>query len=427
MAKINPFSPSSPFPPGIFIGRLAEITRIETCLIQTKAGSPTHFMITGERGIGKTSLLNYVKYVAEGSIELNSDRLKYLVLDVDVDRNTTELGLVKKIQMCTEHKLRENEPIKAKLKEIWDFISRIEAAGVKINKAEQRGSEELITEEFSYHLKDLFEKLCVNSLEYPANSTMYDGILIIIDEADNSSPELNLGSFFKLMTERLCRRGVNKLMFGIAGLPDLKKILCASHPSSLRIFDEIVVDRLSNNEMGQVIDRCMNKANSENSEQTAIALKARGLLVSLSEGYPHFIQQYGYSAFYVDKDNNINEDDVIEGAFGKHGALELIGERYYRDNYYNKIQKDNYRQVLRIMADKMNDWVTKEEIRSKFSGPVKTLDNAIKALRDRGIILPKEGERGVYRLQHKGFAWWIKMNSSKPNEIIKSIAPRASG
>jgi predicted GTPase len=31
---------------------------LESCLVQTKAGSPSNFMLTGERGIGKSSLLN---------------------------------------------------------------------------------------------------------------------------------------------------------------------------------------------------------------------------------------------------------------------------------------------------------------------------------------------------------------------------------
>lgn len=97
--------------------------------------------------------------------------------------------------------------------------------------------------------------------------------------------------------------------------------------------------------------------------------------------------------------------------------MELIGDRYYRDNFYNKIKKESYRQVLRIMADNLDDWVTKKEIKTKFKGNDSTLDNALFALRDRKIILPKEGERGVYRLQHKGFAWWIKLYTMDPSSL----------
>lgn len=105
------------------------------------------------------------------------------------------------------------------------------------------------------------------------------------------------------------------------------------------------------------------------------------------------------------------------GAIGDHGALDAIGNRYFRDDFYNKIQKDSYRQVLRIMADQLDRWVTKKEIRAAFSGSDSILDNAIKALRSRNIILSKEGERGVYRLQQRAFALWIKVNTALANGV----------
>ena len=166
-----------------------------------------------------------------------------------------------------------------------------------------------------------------------------------------------------------------------------------------------------------VIDRALSEANNENAEKTGIDDAGRAGLINLSEGYPHFIQQFGYSAFSADTDLMIDRDDVAKGAFGPMGAMEKIGDRYYRDDFYNKIQKDSYRQVLRIMADNENRWVAKADIRSKFRGNTSTLDNAIQALRDRKIILVKEGERGMYRLQHRGFAFWIKLYTAQPQEF----------
>ena len=68
------------------------------------------------------------------------------------------------------------------------------------------------------------------------------------------------------------------------------------------------------------------------------------------------------------------------------------------------------------MAAKLDEWVTKTHIKNKFKGQAQTLDNAINALRTRGIILSKEGSKGTYRLQDKGFAWWIVMNQEKENK-----------
>ena len=83
--KANPFRPNSPVNPGMFVGRLQEIERLEQALVQARAQEPAHFMITGERGIGKTSLLLYLKYLAKGDISFNSANFRYMVLDLDVD------------------------------------------------------------------------------------------------------------------------------------------------------------------------------------------------------------------------------------------------------------------------------------------------------------------------------------------------------
>ena len=128
-----------------------------------------------------------------------------------------------------------------------------------------------------------------------------------------------------------------------------------------------------------------------------------------SEGYPHFIQQIGYSVFAIDTDNNITKEDVERGMFKSKGAFDLIGDRYYKDMYYNKIKIDSYREILIIMAKNSNDWVSRKDIEKQFSGKKDTLTNGIKALRDRNIILSKPGRRGLYRLQWIGFAVWINL------------------
>jgi hypothetical protein len=420
MSKINPFAPNSPVHPGMFVGRVSEIIKLESSLVQTKAGNPSHFMITGERGIGKSSILNYIKHVAEGMEGLKDTKVSFLVVDTDIDPNTTQLGLVKKIELGLNRALGKTETARAFLCNSWDFLKRVEVSGVKVRPGERSENEELLLEEFSYSLADIVGRVC--SEDDPSLfAAHFDGIMFLIDEADKASKSLSLGSFFKLLTERLHRRGCDRVVFGIAGLPEVRAVLADSHLSSLRLFEEVILGRLSPAEVNRVIDVGLTRANHSNTEQTSITDEAKSALAYYSEGYPHFIQQFASSAFEVDTDNIINHDDVIGGAFNKRGAIELIGERYYRDNFYNKIQKESYRQVLRIMADKQDDWVTKKEIKNKFKGPETTLDNAIAALRDRQIILVKEGERGVYRLQHKGFAWWIKLFTTDPAKFQESL------
>ena len=421
MVKINPFKPNSPVPPGMFIGRIDEVMRLEAQLFQTKAGQPTNFLLTGERGIGKSSLLLYLTALAEGRIGIESEKLNFLVIDTFLDQKTTQVGLVKKIEFNLSKNLAKTETARKIFADTWDFLKRIEVAGVKIANGKNHDLDETDFEKFVYSFAETINRLCESNSEENIFNANYDGVLLLIDEADNCSPELDLGTFLKLFLEKLQRRNCNRFMVGIAGLPNIKQILLNSHPSSLRLFEDIIVDQLTGKEVERVIDKCLNEAEKLNGIKTEITPTAKRVLVNLAEGYPHFIQQFGFCAFSRDQDNILDENDCLDGALKPRGALDLIGERYYRDNFYNKIQKENYRQVLRIMAENPNEWVTKAYIKGKYKGKESVLNSAIKALRDRHIILPREGQKGVYRLQHRGFALWIKLRASSQAEIKEEV------
>ncbi len=419
--KANPFRPNSPVNPGMFVGRIQEIERLEQALVQTKSGEPAHFMITGERGIGKTSLLLYLKALAKGDILFNSLSFNFLILDLDVDTYSTQLGLINRIKMHLDKQLGESEPARIFLKDAWSFLQRVRIMNSGIDNKPNTASDEVILDEFALTLAQVCKRTCglVSDSESPF-SAKYDGILLIIDEADNCSPQLQLGSFLKLLTERLQRNDCTNMLVSLAGMPELRTKMHESHPSSLRIFEDVQLGRLTNTEVDRVISICLESANKQNDEKILITDEAKQILVNYSEGYPHFIQQFGYSAFAADTDGTIDKNDVERSAFGSRGALELIGDRYYRNDFYNRIQQDSYRQVLRIMAEDLDGWVTRAKIKSQFKGKDSTLNNALKALRDRHIILSQEGKKGIYRLQHKGFALWIKLFAD-PDFILKVL------
>lgn len=420
MKKINPFRPSSPINPGMFVGRYKEILRIEAALLQTNAGSPINFMLTGERGIGKTSLLEYCRDLARGELNIEECKVKFLVLSTDIDQSTSQADLIEKIELAFRRELGKTEPARKFLSETWSFIQRLQTSVLTVKSKDKSNSTEIILEEFAYSLAETVNRICDETKRDDAFNATFGGVLLLIDEADNASKDLNLGTFVKLLLERLQRNRCNKFMIGLAGLPDLRTKLLDSHPSSLRVFEEISLERLSRDDVYKIIDICIEKANSDNIIKTEVDPKGKIQLADLSEGYPHFIHQYGYSAFEKDSDNVIDEKDVLDAAFENRGALEQIGDRYYRNDFYNKIKQESYRQVLRIMTDKVDNWITKEEIRAKYHGKDQTLNNALKALRDRKIIISAEGERGKYRLQHKGFAFWIRIFTTARQDLVSN-------
>lgn len=408
----NPFQPNSPVHPEMFAGRIYEIERIESSFLNTKDGNPTNLLIVGERGIGKTSLLLFARYLARGDIPLaENESLNFISVYVSLDRRTGICEFAKKLKHSVERELRRSKEIMQALRDIWSFVQRVEIAGTRLAQKETQNSESELFDNLIYSIVDTAQLIKDTKPSY--DDTRKDGILIFIDEADNARDDLDIGGLLKLISEKLIFEGCSNVSFIVSGLPEIRNILRKSHESSLRLFEELELEPLSNEDRMNVIYRGIKRANQKNDKPVAIEEQALYSLIAFSEGYPHFLQQFAYSAYEEDNDYNIDEEDFKNASWK---ALDRIGDRYYKEMYYGKIEKDSYRQVLRIMSEKFNDWITKAEIRSKFKGDATTLNNAINALIDRNIILRNPTTRGQYRLQWMGFALWIRFLSKDRRE-----------
>jgi hypothetical protein len=411
LKKINPFKPNSPVPTAMFAGRINEINAFEHGLHQTKNGSPSHFLMTGERGIGKSSLLMLYKPLADGSIATEYGNMNFVTINTAISPRTNLLTFIRVIERGLKRELGKIESVRSFLNDTWSFVQRIKLMDSGIEKSTVTEDPDLVIDDFAFSLAETCNRIANPEKGEQAK----DGIVFFIDEADAASPDLHLGYFIKIVTEMLQQHGCLNVMFVIAGLPEVIAKLSESHESSLRIFHHLKIKELSKEDRSYVIEQGMEEGNRINEAETTISEEAKSRISTLSEGYPHFIQQFAYSAFDINDDGEISEHDVLAGAFLENGALDSIGRRYYASQYHEQIKSDEYREVLAIMAESMSSWVKKSEIRQKFTGSAQTLTDALKALTTRKIILKNQSKLGEYRLQQRGFALWIKMfgNRSK--------------
>ena len=390
----------------MFAGRLNEIETLEKGLHQTKHGSPINFLITGERGIGKSSLMSLLKPMASGDIKSpDYDRFNFITINAVLSERTNLVTLIKLIEKNIKREIGKIEKVRNFLNDTWSFVQRIKIMDSGVDQKSQTEDADIVIDDFAYSLAET----CNRIIRPEKGEEAKDGIIFFIDEADNSCPDLHIGYFFKVVTELLQQHGCNNVMFVVAGLPEVIEKLSNSHESSIRIFFQLKIRELNPRDRHYVIEKGIEEGNKINEEKTTITEDAKKHISTLSEGYPHFIQQFGYSAFDFNSDGEISESDVLSGAFAADGALDAIGSRYYASAYHEQIKSDEYRQVLSIMAENMNSWIKKSEIREKFSGGDQTLSDALKALTTRKIILKNPSKIGEYRLQQRGFALWIKL------------------
>lgn len=315
----NPFRPNAIVVPGMFAGRLDEIGLIDRGLEQTKSGNPWNFLLHGERGIGKSSLLLYANlWASRGHDPVappddDEYRFCFVVLNVELDRLTDKAMLVQKIGRSLRQELERHDKLRSLLQEGWEFFKRWDLGGFSYTEK----LSELLVEDLCETLVKADERLKSN----------IDGILILIDEADKGAAACDLGAFLKVTTERLTKRNCKRIAFGVSGLSQVLSCLKASHESSLRILNVLELKPLDFEERKGVVRKGLQVANRDAPQDKRITIEpdAEDYIARYSEGYPHFLQQYAYSAFETDNDGTISLKDVTHGMHKENGALAQLG------------------------------------------------------------------------------------------------------
>jgi hypothetical protein len=396
--RYNPFRPNSIIAPGSFVGRIEEIQAVSSFLFQSKNANPQHFLVQGERGIGKSSLLFYLDILASGKIiGTKGEKFRFLSVQIDLGGCSTQVDIVRKVGRALKAALAGRDSLKRTAASVWNWVSSWEVLGVRYHK----NQDEVDPEEISEELVQKLSELCSDAADE------IDGILLLIDEADRPPSDAGLGEFLKLLTERLTRSDCNNVLIGLAALPTILAKLRASHESAPRLFHTFLLDPLEVDERKRVIQLGLRDAKAKNEVDVTISSEALDFLADLSEGYPHFLQQFAYSAFGADVDGVIDIEDVSRGAFADGGALAQLGDKFFNEMYHARISSEDYRRVLDAMADHADEWIPRRTIVAEATVSEAAVNNALQALKSKEIIQQDETRRGYYRLPTRSFAAWI--------------------
>src|SRR5258708_3927346 len=101
-------------------------------------------------------------------------------------------------------------------------------------------------------------------------------------------------SLFLLLPFAVIPSEVN-VCLGLAGLPAVISSLRTGHRSSTRILEVFSLEPLEWEDRMEVVRRVLAESNKKSTGWTKITPEAEADIASLSEGYPHFIQQFAYS------------------------------------------------------------------------------------------------------------------------------------
>lgn len=295
---IDPFFPNRPVnDPDKFSGRTNQIDEIIDSLFQVANNNPKHTIITGERGMGKSSLLLQTKLLANGDNRLS----KKLAIDMGYEKFDFihawhDANYDQTVDHIVYGLLRDLESSIQKI--MGKFSLEIDFYGIKLGSPK---------EERETSITDLVNMFC-GKLEksYKAvTDNKKQGIILFIDELDRVKPESGIATFFKLCTEKLNRDNMTKVAFFCAGITGAIQNLEGDHASIFRTFRDVPIPILTLPETSSILT-----AGFESAGFTYEA-KVIKLIYHLSAGFPEPVHILGSEMLSVCETGILTEVDYI--------------------------------------------------------------------------------------------------------------------
>lgn len=366
----NPFAPSAGSQPPELAGRDSLIRSAEIAIQRILRGKHDRSQILlGLRGTGKTVLLNKIEDIASENDHLTS------FVEAPEDRNLAELLYPKIHQVLRKLSFIENAKAKTHkaLRILRSFASafKLTVGDVSIAVDPQPGlADSGILE---YDLIDLF--FAVGEAAQSAGR----GWTLLIDEVQYlSKQEL---SALIVAIHRMSQKGLPILFFG-AGLPQIAALSgeAKSYAERLFLFPKIgpLDDTAAENAIRLPIEE----------EEESITNDALTAIVRVTEGYPYFLQEWGFQVWNTAEKSPFTQNDVEKAT--EH-ALRRLDESFFRVRYDRLTPKE--REYVLAMATLGDGPYKSSDIADELGETVNTLGPRRAKIIYKGMIYsPEHGD-----------------------------------
>lgn len=357
MDKIrNPFSPGAGSPPPELAGRETVLEQAQVLLGRVKAKRPEKsLLLTGLRGVGKTVLLNEIERMAE------ADGYRTLLLEAHEGK---ELAAVLAPQLRTllfelNRLAGVGDKVRRGIAILKSFVGAVKVkvgdVDIGVDIEPEPGSAD--SGDLEIDLPALFVAVAEAAEERKT------AIAILIDEIQYFTTH-ELSALIMAM-HKMQQRQLPLVLVG-AGLPILPGLAGESKSYAERLFSFPDIGPLPEADAARAIQDPI-EHEGESVEQEALQR-----IFQLTQGYPYFLQEWGYQAWNHAQQSPINQD-VITAA--SDTVSQRLDENFFRVRFDRLTPRE--KKYLRAMAElgtgphRSSDVADRLEVKINTLGPVR--------------------------------------------------------
>jgi len=387
--------PGKPVPLELFVGRENKLKELVHYIKQSSSGKQENVFLIGNRGIGKSSLANFLRSMAEK--EANMAGIHVFLGGV----KTTE-ELVSHVFEEILNESRDKNWFK-KIKGLFgDHVRSVGLFGISVTFEPPKDKLKGLTKNFPQALESIITKIKSDK----------DGLFIALDDINGLANSSDFANWYKSFVDEVAINFNNFPVFiMLIGLPDKRDALFNHQESLTRVFNIIEIDSLSDTEVEEFYNKAFNSVNVEIDEEAMEFIK------TFSGGLPAVMHEIGDAIFYVNQDDIIDVDDALKGVLE---AANRIGTKYLEPKVYSTISSNLYQSILRKIGKSMIPVFTRKEMVKELNEKEKKVfDNFISKLKQLGIIQTTTGTKGVYSFVNPIYPVYIQLRTLQEEEESK--------
>lgn len=325
----NPFAPGAGTPPPQLAGRDELRETVRVAIERVRRGFPTKsVLMVGLRGVGKTVLLDQMRFDAEGAgihtirIEAPENRSLPAIIAPELRQALLKLSRNEKVKSLAQRGLKALAGFAKSLKMKYNDIE------VGIDLDPEPGLAD--NGDLEHDLQDLLETagLAVQKAE--------TALVIFLDELQYVKEE----ELAALITglHRAAQRRLPIVLVG-AGLPQLRGLMGRAKSYAERLFDFPEIGPLPPDAAKLAI------AKPAKDQGVDVTPEALDLIVKETHGYPYFLQEWGKHSWEVAEKSPISFNDVKNASVS---AIAALDESFFRVRFDRLTP--NEKRYLRAMA-----------------------------------------------------------------------------
>ncbi|MBI4377746.1 MAG: ATP-binding protein [Nitrospinae bacterium] len=388
---ISPFYPGQPVPAELFVGRQAEIDKIARAVRQVELGKPQAIFLSGEYGIGKSSLAGFMRFYAEKENHL-------LGIHVLLGSATTiEDVAVKTVEAVLRAPAYEPTLIEKARNVLSKYVGKQELFGIQINLEALKADSPNISAGYLPFLQQLLERFRDEGIK---------GIMLILDEINGITSNPKFAHFVKgLVDENALSATPLPLLLMLSGVEERRREMIQHHQPVERIFDIVEINPMTDSEMRDFFDKAFRSQNIE------VKPDAMSLLCHYSAGFPKIMHTVGDVTFWIDQDGIIDKDDAFKGILL---AAEDIGRKFVDQQVLRALRSADYHSILNKMSKLLFDLsFQKTDLEKGLSDSEKKKCNNFLQKMKKLKVLSSGDIQGEYIFNSRLVRLYILLNSIK--------------